>query len=120
MNRYQIVRAFNMAASCSLSLCNTHVSSINSGKDVWWYDLPSSKFYEYATLHLLAFDQHKNQVHRLDIPTKFLRENVNCFDHKKDGSYIRIELSTDKSKFLRDVRPGGEQLDFAQFHNHTV
>jgi len=120
MERHEIISAFNSAAACSLAPGNTHVSSVNTSKDVWWYDLPVSKFSKYETLNLLAFDQHRKMIHQLNIPTKFLKDNMNNFAHKKAGTYISIELAVEGRNFLKNVRSGGQLLDFSSFHKVTV
>ena len=95
----------------------THFASINAGKDVWWFDIPCKKVIagHHAVLDILVHDHRSNELHHLVVPTQYFRDNFSKLVVRKDKDTISLELSASSSNFLRDIRPAGGQVAFAQF-----
>ena len=59
-----------------------------------------------------------DQLLHLKVPTAFLREKLEGLVVRNAGKRkpeITLELSADKDSFLKDVRPAGAGVSFAQF-----
>lgn len=59
-----------------------------------------------------------DQLLHLKVPTAFLREKLEGLVVRNAGKRkpeITLELSADKDSFLKDVRPAGAGVGFAQF-----
>jgi hypothetical protein len=70
---------------------NTHFATLNTNKNIWWFDLPVPRLAvgQYEWVHLRNKGQRK--------------------------STVSLELSADKDSYLKDVRPLGANLSFAHF-----
>ena len=54
----------------------------------------------------------------LKVPTSFLRKKREGLEVRNEGkrkAALSLELSADKDSFLKDVRPAGTGVGFAQF-----
>jgi hypothetical protein len=94
-----------------LGVNNCHFSELNRNRNIFWFDIPVARLAigQYEWIHLLLHTPATDELLHLKVPTVFLRE-------KMEGLEVRnLELSADKDSYLQDMRPGGTNLDFAQF-----
>jgi len=96
---------------------NTHFANLNSAKDVWWFDIPTSKAFsvEMVCIHLLVYNSREQIIYRLKVPTSLFRENRSKFIIREEKATISLELSARRSNFLKDVRPGSGGVAFIEF-----
>jgi hypothetical protein len=101
----------------TLNKSNTHFANLNSAKDVWWYDIPTSKAFlrDITCLHLLAYNPIENEIYHMNVPTRLFKENRHQFVIRIEKSTISLELSTRRYDFLKDVRPGCGGVTFQDF-----
>ncbi|MDF1482618.1 hypothetical protein [Extensimonas sp. H3M7-6] len=101
-----------------------HFSNVNEATPVWWLDIPSWEI-ESGKLEFITFVLHapdERQLHVLEIPTAFLRENVKslCFWPKKTGDFYSFVLSTDPKNKFTNIKPIDSRLDFSKFLKKSV
>jgi hypothetical protein len=99
---------------------NTHFATLNTNKNIWWFDLPVPRLAvgQYEWVHLLLHTPATDQLLHLKVTTVFLRDHMEGLVIRNKGqrkSTVSLELSADKDSFLKDVRPLGANLSFAQF-----
>lgn len=101
----------------TLNKSNTHFANLNSAKDVWWYDIPTSRAFSITLdfLNLIAYYPINDTVYHMKVPTHTFRENQNQFVIREDISTISLELSAERANFLKDVRPGCGGVTFQDF-----
>lgn len=99
-----------------------HFSNINASKDVWWLDIPISKIQSpsHPLLTLVLHDHRVAKLHVLDVPTAFLLENFESLSIREDKDMVSLELSSEESRFLENVRPQTSGLCFASFLVNSV
>ncbi len=95
----------------------THFANVNARKPVWWFDIPIEKFTSghYTLIDLLLCDGLTNQLHHLQVPTEFIRNQIDEFKIREDKQVISLELSSQTYNLFQDVRPGSKRLSFAKF-----
>jgi len=95
----------------------THFANINEGKDVWWYDIPLHKVIENRRgfLLLLAYDNLSLELHALNVPIQFMRDNLKKMFVRLDKQTISLELSSLKPTLFQDIRPGSSRISFGKF-----
>lgn len=99
---------------------NTHFATLNTNKNIWWFDLPVPRLAvgQYEWMHLLLYTPSTDQLQHLKVTTVFLRDHMEGLVIRNKGqrkSTVSLELSADKDSYLKDVRPLGANLGFAQF-----
>jgi hypothetical protein len=99
-----------------------HFANVNASKDVWWLDIPISKLSQSgnSNIGLLLFDHRLDRLYYLEIPKGFFKDNQRRLVTRSERECISLELSTDNAKIFRDVRPGGDGVDFSRFLKETV
>ncbi|MEE4359434.1 MAG: hypothetical protein V2I97_23380 [Desulfococcaceae bacterium] len=73
-------------------------------------------------LDLLIFNDKKNQLHHLRVPTDYIRDKLDQFHIRNDDKKksVSLELSSDKINLFQDIRPGSGRMPFAQFLVSTI
>jgi hypothetical protein len=118
MEKNEAIKIINRRiASNSLDSRNTHFANVNSAKNVWWFDIPTSKAFSQtiSNLHLLVYQQKVNELFHLKVPTSFFLNNRSGFVIREEKGTISLELSAEKATFLKDIRPGSDKLSFKEF-----
>ncbi|KIQ59333.1 hypothetical protein [Pseudomonas fluorescens] len=103
-----------------LGVNNCHFSELNRNRNIFWFNLPVTRLAigQYEWIHLLLHTPATDQLLHLKVPTVFLREKMEGLEVRNQGkrkAALSLELSADKGSYLQDMRPGGTNLDFAQF-----
>ena len=103
-----------------LGVNNCHFAELNRNKNIWWFDIAVSRLAigQYEWVHLLLHTPDTDQLLHLKVPTVFLREKLEGLVIRNEGkrkAALSLELSADKDSFLKDVRPAGTGVSFAQF-----
>ncbi|WP_421548569.1 hypothetical protein [Pseudomonas sp. QD4] len=103
-----------------LGVNNCHFAELNRNKNIWWFDIPVSRLAigQYEWVHLLLHNPGTDQLLHLKVPTVFLREKLEGLVIRNEGkrkAALSLELSADKDSLLKDVRPAGTGVNFAQF-----
>ena len=113
-----IFNASRQCRSTSIQGSNTHFSSINSSKNVWWLDIPREKLTTplFEQINLLLYDDQpaKPRLHHLVVPVSYLRQNLQHLRIRTDNNKISLELSANTSNIYDDVIGAG-RLSFRQF-----
>lgn len=118
MNKNEAIKIINRRIGSNLlNNRNTHFANVNSAKNVWWFDIPTSKAFSQNIphLHLLVYQPHGDELFHLKVPTGFFIKNRSGFIIREEKETISLELSVDKSTFLKDVRPGSKKISFKDF-----
>ena len=103
-----------------LGVNNCHFSELNRNRNIFWFDIPVGRLAigHYEWIHLLLHTPATDELLHLKVPTVFLREKIEGLEVRNQGkrkAALSLELSADKDSYLQDMRPGGTNLDFAQF-----
>lgn len=103
-----------------LGVNNCHFAELNRNRNIWWFDILMTRLAigQYEWVHLLLHTPDTNQLLHLKVPTVFLREKMEGLVIRNEGkrkAALSLELSADKDSFLKDVRPAGTGVSFAQF-----
>jgi len=69
---------------------------------------------------LVLHDHRVAKLHVLDVPTAFLLENFESLSIREDKDMVSLELSSEESRFLENVRPQTSGLCFASFLVNSV
>lgn len=101
---------------------NSTFSNINRAVPLWWLDIPVRKLEpEAASLHnILLYDNRKDKLYHLAVPTVYLRANKKNFIPINNGTHVRLHLSTDESKLFRNVVPASPGVEFKRFLQATA
>jgi len=85
-----------------------------TGKAAWWFDLPIKKVKSNKKgIYYLLGKKRKSSFVVLEVPTKFLRDNLKKFETRyKD--IIRLHLAAEGKNRLVDERGKG-RVDFSRF-----
>ena len=103
-----------------LGVNNCHFTELNRNRNIWWFDILVTRraIGQYEWVHLLLHTPDTDQLLHLKVPTVFLREKLEGLVIRNQGkrkAALSLELSADKDSFLKDVRPAGTGVSFAQF-----
>ena len=113
----RIARRTNLSEFTSGSI---HFANVNSSKDVWWLDIPLGKISSGGSIAFLLYDDRSDQIHFLEVPKSYFRDNLNRLVVRTVKQCVSLELSTETHKLFRDVRPAGGGVNFAQFLKYSV
>ncbi len=89
-----------------------------SKNSVWWIQIPLDVITssQHSTIKLVCqTDPSKNLFHYINIPRKFLQENLHQFHQV--GKIASLYLSTNPKRLFREERGTG-QISFAEFVIH--
>jgi hypothetical protein len=122
MKKKEAIDCVNRVCGLDLPPRATHFANINSGRPVWWIDIPLAKLSRGGPeqLHILLYDDRSCELHHLIVETAFLRANKNRFIGRDDRECISLELATSASNLFQDVRPMGDGVRFGEFKKRTL
>lgn len=103
-----------------LGVNNCHFTLHDARRNIFWFDIPMGRLAvgQYEWIHMLMHTPATDQLLHLKVPTAFFRERMEGLTVRNAGkrkSTVSLELSADKDSFLKDVRPNGTGVSFAQF-----
>lgn len=115
MTKKEIINQINYQFHAGLNNTNTAYASINKSKEVWWLNVPVSKFTD--EVHLLLNTGSK--VIWVLLPKGFAKGVP--FKIREDKNAVDLEISSSKSyMYLRDVKSGGTHFDFRPYVKETI
>ena len=98
---------------------NTLFAVLDGKRSLWWFDVPVSWLRNGAGwVNLLLHTPEGDKLQHLKVPARFFSNHLKELEVRNAGkrrSTISIALSADRDSLLRDLRPGGENLDFSGF-----
>ena len=98
---------------------NTLFAVLDGKRSLWWFDVPVAWLRtNTGWVNLLLHTPDGDQLQHLKVPKRYLRSHMEQMEVRNPGkrrSTISIALSADRDSLLRDLRPGGENLDFSGF-----
>ena len=95
---------------------NTSFANINSSKPVWWLNINPAKFQN--DLHLLLVTDKQDRLIWLKIEADTIPEPDRTFRKRSDNGAIDLEISSDPSRYLVDIKSGGSEYSFAKHIEH--
>jgi hypothetical protein len=117
MTKTQLITHINQTNNGVLNNSNTSFSSINNSKEVWWLNIPVSKFNNDVHL-LLSASSYALWLH---LPKGFVRTLAVSFKIREDKNAVDLEISADKNfKYLKDVKSLGSGFDFTCFVREKI
>lgn len=98
---------------------NTLFAVLDSKRSLWWFDVPVAWVrINSSWVNLLLHTPEGDKLQHLKVPARFFSNHLKELEVRNAGkrrSTISIALSADRDSLLRDLRPGGENLDFSGF-----
>jgi len=98
---------------------NTLFAVLDSKRSLWWFDIPVAWLRKNSDfVNLLLHSPETDKLQHLKIPVRDLRTHQEKMEVRNPGkrrSTISLALSADRDSLLRDLRPGGENLDFSGY-----
>ena len=91
---------------------NTHYSSVNASKPVWWLNIPLRKFAE--ELHLLLAKENGGLIW-LRIKGNTFSSPKDVFRYWEDKGAIDLEISAMPRDYMTDVKSSGTGYNFTKF-----
>jgi hypothetical protein len=117
MTKSQLIAQINETHKGGLNISNASFSSINKSKEVWWFNIPVTKFN--SDVHLLF--SNGNYALWLHLPQGFVKQLATSFKIRLDKDAVDLEISADKNfKYLKDVKSGGSGFDFTAFVKEKI
>ena len=95
---------------------NTSFANENASKAVWWLNVDPDKLKR--DLHLLLANDERDYLVWVRIEANTFAVPERSFRKRPDKGAIDLELSTDPSRFLVDVKSGGTGYDFSKHVVH--
>ena len=90
---------------------NTSFANVNSKKDVWWVNVDPRKFER--ELHLVLAKDGDSGLIWLRIAPGSIAAPEHVFRVRQDNGYVDFEISSDPDRYMKDVKSGGTEYDFA-------
>ncbi|MDQ3668397.1 MAG: hypothetical protein M3410_17845 [Acidobacteriota bacterium] len=103
MNKAQaIARMVKLGKVSVVDASSIHFANINSAKDVWWLDIPLAKVVSAGSskIELLLYNQKSDQLYYPEVPTSYLKNNLNRLVVRSAKGCISLELSTEAHKLF--------------------
>ena len=112
----ELITYINQSYKGGLSSRNTSYSKINKSKDVWWFNLPVTKFTD--DVHLLL--KIEDGVFWVVLPVGFVFSIEKTFRIRQDKDAVDLEINAGSRNFLCDVKSGGTGFDFSAFVKEEI
>ena len=61
------------------------------------------------------YDHRTDEIHYLQVPMQYLRENLSRLVVREDKDFVSLELSAERSRMFKDLRPKSGGVQFVQF-----
>lgn len=99
---------------------NTLFAILDRKRNLWWFEVPVKLLRKGQPdwVNLLLHTPESEELQHLKVPINFLSAHLEQLEVRHPGkrrSTISLALSADRDSLLRDIRPGGENLDFRTF-----
>ncbi|CAG8867567.1 hypothetical protein PS627_02554 [Pseudomonas fluorescens] len=99
---------------------NTLFAILDRKRNLWWFEVPVGLLRKGQPdwVNLLLHTPESDDLQHLKVPINFLSAHLEQLEVRHPGkrrSTISLALSADRDSLLRDIRPGGENLDFKTF-----
>ena len=99
---------------------NTLFAILDRKRNLWWFEVPVRLLRKGQPdwINLLLHTPESDDLQHLKVPINFLGAHLEQLEVRHPGkrrSTISLALSADRDSLLRDIRPGGENLDFKTF-----
>ncbi|HKS14255.1 MAG TPA: hypothetical protein VJS90_14600 [Pseudomonas sp.] len=99
---------------------NTLFAILDRKRNLWWFEVPVKLLRKGQPdwVNLLLHSPESDELQHLKVPINFLSAHLEQLEVRHPGkrrSTISLALSADRDSLLRDIRPGGENLDFKTF-----
>lgn len=110
-------QAFVRAGIAQSDRRTIHFASVSKTKPVWWVEVPLRKLEPDGPdeINLLLYEQPEDLVHHLRVPADFLRQQLPHLDIRPDKQLIALQLSTERDKLYRNMRPTESGVEFGRF-----
>jgi len=95
----------------NLNQRNTHFSSVNSAKSVWWFEIPLSKIENNEFQVINHVVEQSGDVLLFQVPVIFFRDNLSGFKIRPVKQMICLEIDI----FTFQNRVGPAKHNFKQF-----
>jgi uncharacterized protein (DUF433 family) len=95
---------------------NTSFANVNTAKAVWWININPGKFNR--DLHLLLANDKRDYLVWLKIEANTIAAPDRVFQIRRDNGAIDLEISTEVSRFLVDIKGRGTGYDFTRHIVH--
>ncbi len=115
-SKKEIIAYINQNYNADLSNRNTSYSKINKSKNVWWFNVATSKFT--APVNLLL--QIEDGVFWIVLPTGFVKSIAQVFKIREDKDVVDLEINAGSRNFLCDLKSGGTGFSFGKYVWHEV
>ncbi|MBO0592920.1 hypothetical protein I2486_16065 [Cellulophaga sp. E16_2] len=112
----EIIDFINRTRKASLTISNTSYSKINKSKDVWWFNITTSKFSTPVNLLL----QIEDGVFWIVLPVGFVNSIEKTFRIRQDKDAVDLEINAGSRNFLCDIKSGGTLFDFGAYIKEEV
>lgn len=122
MNRSEAIAIIRRRGTSSVTPNSFHFANVNASKDVWWLDIPVAKLDQSgdSKIGLLLYDEQRGCLYVLEVPKLYVKDHVSDLVVRTEKGCISLELSTERAKMFRDVRPTGGGVSFGQFLTDTI
>lgn len=122
MNRAAAIKGVLKSGVPAFAKHSARFANINAAKPVWWLDVPITKLSEAPIINFLLYDARSDVLHFLPISVRHFRGNRRglVVVKTKTTECFRLELSADGPQMFRDVRFGGEGVEFGQFLARSI
>jgi hypothetical protein len=122
MNRSEAISIVRRRGTSSVTPASFHFANVNAAKNVWWLDIPVTKLTQSgdSNIGLLLYDDRPSLLHVLEVPKSYFKDHVRDLVVRQEKGCISLELSTERAKMFRDVRPTGGGVSFGQFLTDTI
>ena len=98
---------------------NTLFAVLDTKRSLWWFDVPVAWLRKNSDwVNLLLHTPETDQLQHLKVPVRDLRTYQDQMEVRNAGkrrATISLALSADRDSMLRDLRPGGDNLDFSGY-----
>jgi hypothetical protein len=116
MKKKELIEYLNKEYNAALTNSNTSFSNINKSKNVWWFNVPVSKFKSEVNL-LLKIEAG---VFWIVLSVGFVESIEETFRIREDKNAVDLEINAGSNNFLCDVKSGGVGFDFGRFVKSEV
>ena len=111
MNKVQaVIKVNRYLGNAVLNYKNTHFSTINKSKLVWWLNIPPKKFSN--DLHVLLANKEDSEfLIWLRIEPNAIANPEKVFRIRDTGA-VDLEISCDGNRYMYDIKSGGTGYNF--------
>ena len=112
----ECIAKLNAQYKAGLTGANTSYSKINKSKNVWWFNIRTSKFK--APINLLL--KTESGLFWIVLPVGFVTSIENTFRIRQDKDVVDVEINAGSRNFLCDVKSGGSGFNFDPYIKEEI